>query len=128
MMKNFIRFILEKGSILLCIVSSIYFLLNINNTFYKDCGIIISKSTDEIIIKHGTRTDLYLNIQFEKSGFKSVDCDPTLYFQKKKGDDICLKLKKKFSFSQEMFLIFGFVSTVGFGIYIIILLLKWLYL
>lgn len=62
------------------------------NPTYKDCGIVLSKSLDEIAIKHGTKTQLYLNIKFEKSGFMSMECSPTEYFSTSVGHRKCYDL------------------------------------
>ncbi len=59
---------------------------------YTDCGVVVSKSQDEVAIKHGTRTQLYLNIQFDKSGFKSQEVEPTEYFSSKVGQRKCYDL------------------------------------
>ncbi len=64
---------------------------------YMDCGKVVSKSNDEVSIKHGVRTELYLNVQFEKSGFYSVEVSPTTYFLRKKGDRVCFKLPEPVS-------------------------------
>lgn len=60
-----------------------------------DCGVIISHSSDEISIKHGVSTELYLNIQFEKQGFISKEVSPTLYFKYENGDKICFTINEK---------------------------------
>lgn len=72
-----------------------YFIKNDLQPTYLDCGKIVSKSTDEITIKYGVKTELYLNVQFNNSGFRSVECEPTTYFLKKKGDNVCFYLSKK---------------------------------
>ncbi len=64
---------------------------------YNDCGKIISKSNDEVAIKHGSRTELYLNIQFNKTGFKSIEVSPTTYFKHSIGATICFDLDKETS-------------------------------
>lgn len=64
---------------------------------YEDCGRIESKSTDEVAIKHGVQTELYLNVQFKKTGFKAMNVDPTTYFHYKEGDYICFDLRKETS-------------------------------
>lgn len=61
---------------------------------YLDCGRVVSKSSDEVAIKHGANTDLYLNVQFEKSGFRAIKTKPTTYFSKKVGDSVCFDMEE----------------------------------
>lgn len=56
----------------------------------KHCGTIVSKSNDEVAIKHGTQTQLFLNIEFDKKGFESVQVLPTTYFKHKVGERVCI--------------------------------------
>ena len=72
-----------------------HFLLTETYPTYLDCGNVVSKSSDEVAIKHGSRTELYLNIQFEKSGFRSIECNPTTYFSKNIGEKACFHLHKE---------------------------------
>lgn len=72
-----------------------FFLANPVRPTYNDCGEIMSKSSDEVAIKHGSRTELYLNIQFRKSGFKSMEVSPTTYFKHKVGEVICFDLREE---------------------------------
>lgn len=100
-----------------------FFITNAYRT-YLDCGKVVSKSNDELNIKHGTRTVLYLNIEFEKSGFKSIKSEPTLYFSKKVGDTVCFNLYYNHSNYENfkiliglifcfIILFFGFVLFIG---------------
>ena len=79
---------------------------------YLDCRNVISKSSDEVVIKHGVRTELYLNIQFKKSGFRSIECEPTVYFSKKVGDDVCFYLYSDTSIWYELRVAIGGVSLM----------------
>lgn len=45
---------------LYCLYSVYFFVVNPIHPEYLDCGIVQSKSADEIAIKHGSRTELYL--------------------------------------------------------------------
>ena len=54
------------------------------------CGVVVSKSNDEVSIKYGVKTELYLNINFNNLGFLSKKVPPTTYFKYNKGDRICL--------------------------------------
>ena len=94
LIKNIVRIITLIPLSLYFIYCSYFVITNFNENTYIDCGTVISRLSDEINIKHGTKTELYLNVQFDKSGFRSIECTPTTYFSKKKGDDVCFKLKK----------------------------------
>ena len=72
-----------------------FFIANPVHPRYVDCGKVVSKSADEVSIKYGTETKLYLNIQFEETGFKSVECDPTTYFEFKKDEIVCFNLHQE---------------------------------
>ncbi len=86
--------------VLLAIVTTLSYSVYHNFTIDQhihihDCGIIKSKSTDEVIIKYGTNTELYLNIQFEKVGFRAQQTDPTTYFKYKVGDKVCFDWEQR---------------------------------
>ena len=101
--KNIIRLIICIYSL----YSIYYFITNDIKPTYIDCGIVKSKSHDDIIIKYGTETELYLNIQFKKTGFKSIKCSPTVYFSKNIGDNICFELNKDTTFQHKIISISG---------------------
>ena len=61
-----------------------FFLTHPAHPKYLDCGKVVSKSQDEVVIKYGTRTELFLNVQFKKTGFKAVEVNATDYFGTKK--------------------------------------------
>ena len=115
-MKDKIRKIL-KYSLLLII--SIYYLYSAYYvythpyfTYTKECGKIISKSNDEVSIKHGSRTDLYLNVQFDNR-FESVLVDPTTYFGNHKGEEICFNFTDKMTFKNFWnYLLFIVISVI----------------
>jgi hypothetical protein len=77
-----------------------------------DCGKVVSKSNDEVSIKYGVRTELYLNVQFEKSGFYSVEVGPTTYFLRKKGDRVCFKLPEPVSVWHSINHIIGVIVLI----------------
>ena len=90
---------------------SIYFSLsNTVHPVYEDCGIIVSKSTDEVAIKRGVSTELYLNINFHKSGFRSIEVGPTTYFKYKVGQSVCFDLDKSVSTTYKILMLSGLVS------------------
>lgn len=106
-LKNIVRVIVLLPLTIYFIYCSYYTITEPFNPKYQDCGVIVSRSTDEIIIKYGTKTELYLNIQFDNSGFKSIKCEPTLYFSKKVGDRICTTLNKETSNWHEITMFVG---------------------
>ena len=105
--KNIIRLIILLLLSIYSLYSVYYFISNDIKPTYIDCGIVKSKSYDDIIIKYGTKTELYLNIQFKKTGFKSIKCSPTVYFSKNIGDNICLELNKDTTFQHKIISISG---------------------
>ena len=74
-----------------------FFIANPAHPTYLDCGTIRSKSNDEVVIKYGTKTELYLNVDFRETGFKAVEVSPTTYFQHKVGDYVCFDLDRSTS-------------------------------
>ena len=62
---------------------------------FLDCGTIVSKANNEIAIKNGLSTELYLNIEFEKSGFRSVKVNHTAYFKNNIGQHVCFYLNEE---------------------------------
>lgn len=126
-MKNKLRKILKYS---IYIIISIYYLYSGYyvythpfHTYTKECGRIISKSNDEVSIKHGSRTDLYLNVQFDNR-FESVLVDPTTYFGNNRGENICFNFTDKTTFKHFWnYLIFVAISfilmCVGIGYSII---------
>jgi len=99
------------------------FLANIETPRYTDCGVVISKSNDEVAIKHGSRTELYLNVQFKKTGFKSVKVNPTTYFSTKNGDPVCYSFKIETSVQYQVSYIIGEIISfvVVFGGFVMFL-------
>lgn len=125
-LKTIIKFIIALLISTYVSLSVTYCLVSPMNVYKTECGIVKSKSADEIVIKHGTQTELYLNIQFEKSGFKSIEVEPTLYFQKKKGDKICLSLYDREN-SHPLFWVSGAVLGVLMSCIILVLFFTWLF-
>jgi hypothetical protein len=107
--KNFIRVIVFTPIVFFLLFSVHYFLTHEHKPKYFDCGVVVSKSNDEVVIKYGTRTNLYLNIEFEKSGFQSIRCSPTTYFQQKVGNRVCFDLDEEYNLTHEIKLIVGFL-------------------
>lgn len=72
-----------------------YFYKIISPTKYLDCGIILKKSTEEVNIKNGSKTELYLLCEFEKNGVIAKRADITTYLKYNKGDNICFSFYNK---------------------------------
>ncbi len=127
-MKNKIRRIVRYTFIILFsayALFSMYFVYaNERRPTYEDCGKIISKSSDEVAIKHGSKTELYLNIQFTKSGFRSVLAGPTTYFKYKVGDYICFDLAKETSLTHAILQTSGFIFYIVVA-FVLIMLFIW---
>jgi hypothetical protein len=104
-----------------------HFLSNDVHPTYVDCGKVISKSADEIVIKYGTKSELYLNIQFDKTGFKSIECDPTTYFSKKVGERVCFNLHKQTNTFYEMNGLIGFITLLGLASLLLFLFVAYLF-
>lgn len=54
-------------------------------TYY---GTVESVGTKEHAVKHGTSTDLYLLVNFDKLGKKAVDVSPTTFYSTKEGERV----------------------------------------
>ena len=113
--KNIIRLIILLPLSIYSLYSIYYFITNDIKPTYIDCGIVKSKSHDDIIIKYGTETELYLNIQFKKTGFKSIKCSPTVYFSKNIGDNICFELNKDTTFQHKIISVTGLLILCILG-------------
>ena len=83
-----------------------------HSTTHLECGKIVSHSTDEIIIKHGTRTELYLNVIFDTGISKSINVEPTTYFFHKNGERICFNVDNDTTIFTNILLGIGFVTGV----------------
>lgn len=96
--------------ILIFLVYCLYnFIVAARDPSYLDCGEVVSKSADEVAIKRGVNTRLYLNVQFNKSGFRSVSCNPTTYFSKKVGDNVCFELERDFGTWHRLSIVIGLI-------------------
>lgn len=125
-MKDFIRKTILIVLSIYLLYCSYFFLTNAYKT-YLDCGKVVSKSNDELNIKHGTRTILYLNIEFEKSGFKSIESEPTLYFSKKVGDNVCFDLDYNYSKYDIFKMVIGLASCFLILSATIVIFIGWLF-
>jgi hypothetical protein len=90
-------------------------------------GTVISKSQDEVTIKYGTKTELYLNIQFDNVGFKSIEVEPTTYFGSDVGERVSFGLIKEKNGLEMAKFLWGFVLTAIAIIALILISIKWLF-
>ena len=120
-LKNIIRVITLFPLFFYLLYCVFYFANNEVSPTYLDCGKVVSKSNDEIAIKHGVKTELYLNVDFNKSGFQSILCTPTTYFSKKIGDNVCFSLDENVSQWHKTNMLIGF-SVIAFLTVVFILL------
>jgi hypothetical protein len=94
----------------------LFFIVNPAHPTRPDCGKVISKSQDEVVIKYGTETKLYLNVQFDKEGFKAVNVSPTTYFDTKNGKRVCFDLYLPVSDWYMLRLVFGILFLIVGGV------------
>ncbi len=125
-LKNIIRLIILIPLSIYFIYCSYHFITNETRPTYLDCGKVVSKSADEVVIKRGVMTELYLNVQFSKSGFRSIKCDPTTYFSKQIGNNVCFKLNEDVSVWYDINNLIGMLILLIFGIIILICLIFYL--
>lgn len=109
------------------IYSAIYFIKTPHIERTSQVGTVISKSQDEVTIKHGTQTELYLNIQFDNVGFKSIEVEPTTYFGSAVGERVSFGLIKEKSGWQFAKFIWGFLIVAVAIITIITIFIRWLF-
>lgn len=100
-------------TVAICAFCAIYFIDNVERREVRDCGIVESKSSDEVSIKSGSQTQLYLNVRFKNAGFKSILCTPTTYFAKKKGDSVCFMLADPKHNPNNVIMFIGLIVIVG---------------
>jgi hypothetical protein len=112
--KNLVRIILLVPLSIYLFYCAYHFITHKMSPTYLDCGTIVSKSSDEVAIKHGVTTELYLNIEFKKAGFKSINCEPTTYFKHRIGEHVCFNLLEKQSS------LYNINNIIGCGFLIII--------
>jgi len=115
-LKKILRYIVTIGLMSYGSYCVYYVLSNNAHPEYKDCGVVKSKSNDEVSIKHGSRTELYLNVEFEKTGFKSVLVDPTTYFKNDVGDYVCFNLDEKVNYWHRINYLAGLAIMIVGGI------------
>ncbi len=133
-MKQIIKYLLLL--IILSIPSYCIYRYEVDKPFtkYMYFGTILKHSSDEVSIKHGTRTELYLLIRFDSLYItKAIEVSPTTYLDNKDGDKVCFSLQKQTLYpkSHTGYAFFGMILEIIIGSIIIILLLyfliKWIF-
>lgn len=89
----------------------------------RECGIVKSKFNEEVSIKHGTKTELYLIMQF-KTYEKAINVDVLTYSKAKVNDTLCFNTDVKRSFFKELSSFIGLLITImliGMLLYLLIM-------
>ena len=126
-LKNIVRLIVVTPLTVYLLYCSYYCLTVEQVPKYLDCGKVLSKSIEQVPAKYQLIEDLYLIVQFEKSGIRSVECNRTTFYLKEKGDSVCFNLNKEVSknhlFNWGVGLIFNFLIVFSvLGIIIAVIL------
>lgn len=75
-------------------ISAIHFFITTDTWIhYQDCGKVVGSSSEDRPVKHGSQTEFYLLIQYEKQGFKAQEVGVTTYYQYKDaiGKKLCFE-------------------------------------
>ena len=114
-LKNILRTLVLLPLSVYLVYCAFHFITTEIHPTFLDCGKVVSKSNDEVAVKHGTRTELYLIVQFNKSGVRAIECNPTTYFSKKVGDNVCFKQPKEVSEWYTINHVVGVVTLIVLG-------------
>lgn len=125
-MKEITRITILVPLAIYLIYCSFHFITTEWNPVFLDCGEIVSKYSDEVDMKNGVRTILYLNVDLKKSGFKSIKCEPTAYFSKEIGDNVCFHLQQKKTIHYQLSNMIGCVVIIISGFILLIILIRYL--
>jgi hypothetical protein len=100
--------------------------INYANQTKTYCGTVKDIETQLKAVKHGTRTDYYLLVEFDSIGTRLIDVTPeTFYIHGKEGNRVCFELRNQFvkKTNTSGLLAVGFAFGVAIGlIYDIILI------
>ncbi len=119
--------IIGVAFIIFSTISMKYFIETPHIERVSQIGTVISKSQDEITIKYGTDTELYLNIQFDNVGFKSIEVEPTTYFGSDVGERVSFGLMKEKTWFEMIKFLWGFIVTAIVIVTLIVIGIKWLF-
>lgn len=96
---------------------------------YKDCG----KIKNKLVVPGGYKSSgkTFMGVQFQKTGFKSVQVDETTYLKYEPGDSVCFNLTKDQTSKDKMWILFKLGSCLifffGIGVYLLNLALETYY-
>lgn len=124
--RNIVRTLILAPIACFIVYSMCFFIVHPVHPKYEDCGKVISKSQDETVIKYGTETELYLNVQFKKTGFKSVKVGATTYFGTKVGETVCFDLNKDVGVYYMFTMMAGVFFWAVSGIVALVFLIRYL--
>lgn len=98
------------------------------------CGTITKLFSDEVSVKHGSRTDLYLIINFDNYGQKAVEVDVNTYAGKQVGQRVCFNLTNYYMdivninpWYVELSGIIGALGAIVLAVSILIKIGTWIY-
>lgn len=126
-LKDSLKAILFFIILYISVYSSYFFITHSSHETKNHIGTIISKSSDEVAIKHGSQTELYLNIQFDDIGFKSIEVEPTTYFGHKVGDRVSFGLRVSKGLEFHVYFIIGFFVIFISLFLLFVIFIRWLF-
>ncbi len=95
----------------------------------KYCGIVENIDTQLEAVKHGTQTDYYLVVNFEKIGKKAIKVSPQTFYNSKPGERICFDLSHQFVYGRgegDSLGVISLVVSVAVNVILFIVLFIWL--
>ena len=97
--------------------------INYANQTKTYCGTVKDIETQLKAVRHGTRTDYYLLVEFDSIGTRLIDVTPeTFYIHGKNGNRVCFELRNQFvqKTNTNPFILAFFIIGVCFDIILII--------
>ena len=91
-----------------------------------ECGTVLGRPSFEHVHKRSTSVSFYLLVQFDKTGFKTVDCDRDTYHKFDRGNRICFDLPKEPSVTHKILVVWGYVSAILIPVILVAGLFAWL--
>jgi len=91
-----------------------------------ECGIILSNFTELINVKHGTKTDYYLQIKFnDRTCIKKVTAET--FLESKVGENICFDKNESINFILYLFILLEFIVVFLCLIFLIVEIICWVF-
>lgn len=109
------------------IITIVYNLNHKFRLYEKDCGTLYMKSYEDIVIKHGTRTELYLIVETKNQGLRSKEVGITEYMTTEIGDLVCMDIYVNQGDYHEVYMIIGAFFMVAIVIVALGSFLYWLF-